>query len=839
MAKQPILSVQDGKQALAAKLKVDVLIYGGAAGCVDMDTEFLSQHGWKKISEYEEGDLVMQVDPNTSKAFFVSPEEYHKIPCDELTRFSGKSIDQCLSDEHKVLYYNDSDLNKPKVIPFSEMKRRHDKSKTKGFSGKFKTAYDYGGDGLDISEGELRLQVAVMADGRIVNGGKNNYTQMRFSKYRKYERLLNLLNEFGLEYKDNGCKHNGKYSNNKEYEVIVWPKFNDKIFDSKYLKCSKDQLRIIYDEVFHWDGTHVSTGTKRFFTKHKKSADYIQFVCNALGYNAGISTDHRYDNEQYTVNTYSTGNGFKGLANKDGKVPLESYKTLDGFKYCFTVETGFFLIRRNDKVVVTGNSGKSRLLLTKAGYYAYRDPNFSGVMFRRTSPPLRGAGGLFTEAAKLFSPFKPRVRNNAMEIIFEQTGGGTLKFTHLENEGDEERNHQGLQYSFVAFDELTHFTQDMMLYLIGRLRSESETPSFLMATTNPDPDSWVLDWVKYYLDEKGYPDEDLCGKIRYFVISDNKPHFADTEEELAEQFPDLCWVDNPLTGEKVYVRPMTFAFIGGTIFDNPALIRLNPSYLSSLKAQTAVNRARLLDGNWYARPEGSTHFSRAWLKQAAEVPQGSRGVRSWDIAHTKPSDKNRYPDYTASVKMYKDSNDEYYIVGDYNPDCCDSEEKFIGKFRRGFGERDEFMIMQAYYDQEACGDKWDFTVTVPQDGGAGKTQAESLIKQFTNEGFKIEVVTTTNAKGAKERRFSGFSSACQNGLVHVVKSSFDDETYEMFMNELEKFDGTASTGTKKDDIVDVCADAFNFLQKTKVHKAVSIGSISAPTKVSSMKKTMY
>lgn len=84
------------------------------------------------------------------------------------------------------------------------------------------------------------------------------------------------------------------------------------------------------------------------------------------------------------------------------------------------------------------------MLLTKAGYYAYKDPDFSGVLFRRTSPPLRGAGGLFTEACKLFSPFQPRVRNNAMEIIFDKTKGGVLKFTHLENESDAEGNHQGL-----------------------------------------------------------------------------------------------------------------------------------------------------------------------------------------------------------------------------------------------------------------------------------------------------------------------------------------------------------------------------------------------------------
>lgn len=100
-------------------------------------------------------------------------------------------------------------------------------------------------------------------------------------------------------------------------------------------------------------------------------------------------------------------------------------------------------------------SGKSRLILLKALKYAANDPNFEGVLFRRTSPPLRGAGGLFTEAKKLYSTLRPRIREKDMEIIFDgKTKGGTLKFTHLENEGDAEGNHQGLQYSMIAFDEL-------------------------------------------------------------------------------------------------------------------------------------------------------------------------------------------------------------------------------------------------------------------------------------------------------------------------------------------------------------------------------------------------
>lgn len=78
-------------------------------------------------------------------------------------------------------------------------------------------------------------------------------------------------------------------------------------------------------------------------------------------------------------------------------------------------------------------------------------------MFRRTSPPLKAAGGLFSEAKKLYNQLGCKVREQSMEISFlgeDRDGGGTLKFTHLEHEKDAEGNHQGLQYSFIGFDEL-------------------------------------------------------------------------------------------------------------------------------------------------------------------------------------------------------------------------------------------------------------------------------------------------------------------------------------------------------------------------------------------------
>ena len=72
------------------------------------------------------------------------------------------------------------------------------------------------------------------------------------------------------------------------------------------------------------------------------------------------------------------------------------------------------------------------------------------------------------------------------------------------------------------------------------MRSEAGGDSFCLATTNPDGDSWVYDWVSFYLKD-GLFDEEKLGVIRYFLIVDDTPVFANTAEELAENYPELCY----------------------------------------------------------------------------------------------------------------------------------------------------------------------------------------------------------------------------------------------------------------------------------------------------------
>lgn len=381
-----------------------------------------------------------------------------------------------------------------------------------------------------------------------------------------------------------------------------------------------------------------------------------------------------------------------------------------------------------------------------------------------------------------------------------------------------------VQYSAIFFDELTHFTELQFTYLLSRLRSESETSSFVMAAMNPDVDSWVLKWILPWLDSEGYGREDLNGKIKYFVTIDGEPMFGDSREELEARFPNTCYIKNPRTGKTVYVQPKSCAVIFSTIFDNQILLDKNPNYLSELQALPSVERARLLHGNWFARPQGSGHFKREWLPKLSRPPVGM-AARAWDKASEEPSEKEWRPDFTASVKMIKAKDSTYCIVGDYHPENCDDVYK--GRFRKRAGARDTIIEKQAVMDGYEC------VQVLPVDpAAAGKAEFQQAAAKLTEAGIIVKPDPMPNNR-SKLTKFMPFSSACENGLVSICEATFPDKvTLDQFYKELESFTGERSTREIKDDICDSAASCFNYLAQSRNIPIVTRNQQQTSTEVS-------
>lgn len=324
---------------------------GGQVGCVDADTEYFTGKEWKRIAEYE-GGKVLQYNPKTKEATLIEPNKYIKKPANTLYQITTKrgSINQCLSANHDFAYITSKGHMQKKE--FAKIMEKHQKN-TQGFYGRVETAFNFNGKGIGLTENEIRLMCAVIADGSFKKSLQ--LCTINIKKQRKIDRLRKLLIKTDREHKEY-IKSNGFH------EFRFYAPRREKIFSSYWYKCNNNQLRTIVDEIFNWDGTVDQKGRKKYFTNEKQSADFIQFAISATGNRSTINYDTHKERVNYVVNLVKNCS-LVSMASTGGrnKAEIKIVKPKDGYQYCFQVNTGYLVLRRKDRIFITGNSGKTHI----------------------------------------------------------------------------------------------------------------------------------------------------------------------------------------------------------------------------------------------------------------------------------------------------------------------------------------------------------------------------------------------------------------------------------------------------------------------------------------------
>ena len=220
---------------------------------------------------------------------------------------------------------------------------------------------------------------------------------------------------------------------------------------------------------------------------------------------------------------------------------------------------------------------------------------FGSVIFRRTNPQIRNEGGLWDTSVSLYNLLGAKPKQSSLEWDF---GKSKLKFSHLEYEKNI-YDWQGSQIPFIGFDELTHFTKKMFFYLLTRNRSVCGVNPYVRATCNPDPDSWVAEFISWWIhQETGYAIPERRGVLRYLIVDGENYIWGDSKEEVIEKgwhiLEDV--VNRSGIDPNEFVKSVTF--IGGSIYDNKELLKENPAYLGNLLAQDKDTQMALLHSNW-------------------------------------------------------------------------------------------------------------------------------------------------------------------------------------------------------------------------------------------------
>lgn len=224
------------------------------------------------------------------------------------------------------------------------------------------------------------------------------------------------------------------------------------------------------------------------------------------------------------------------------------------------------------------------------------NPQFGGVIFRRTSVQIRNEGGLWDTSVKLYPIMGAEPRESSLDWRFPS--GAKISFRHLEYEKTK-YDWQGAQITFLGFDELTHFTESMFFYLLSRNRSDCGVKPFVRATCNPDPESWVYKLIEWWIDsDTGFPILERRGVLRYFIKYGQNYIWGDSYDEVydkAEHIIAPMMQDSGLKKED-FIKSITF--VSGSIYDNKRGLEFDPSYPGNLLSQDEDTRRQLLEGRW-------------------------------------------------------------------------------------------------------------------------------------------------------------------------------------------------------------------------------------------------
>lgn len=393
------------------------------------------------------------------------------------------------------------------------------------------------------------------------------------------------------------------------------------------------------------------------------------------------------------------------------KMRNAAYKLL-AIPYCpvhpTAAQTRFLLDLARESLYGGAAGGGKSIALLMGALQGVEVPGYRALLLRRTRTELQQPGGLLDVAMQWFGG---KVRWHPATFTFHFPAGSSITFGYLDHE-NAKLIYQGLEFQYVGFDELTHFTETQYTYLWSRIRRPkgntglAAVPLRMRAGTNPGGPG--ADWV-----------------YRRFV----EP-----------------WKRNGKTNPRNTRRHFHQAFLG----DNPHLDA--ESYLLSLEELDPITRAQLRDGDWDIRP-GGRMFQSDWFEiiDADRVPQHCETVRFWDLAATAKTPDND-PDYTVGALVSYDQRNKCYYVTD------------IQRFRDNAGSISRHIRHIAERDGRAI------SISIEEEpGSAGK----SVIDHYRTDVLNGWSVRGHRPTGDKIVRAEPFAARAEHGEVKLVRAGWN------------------------------------------------------------------
>lgn len=314
---------------------------GTVALCYSPDTEILTKDGWVPFPELRPGTQVAQYSLGTGDISFVTPKAHQRFTYSgEMINIKSDWCDLLVTPDHRQprACKVNGELCSPSI-------RRAEKL----VAGSNLPAAGFKNDGVNISSDDIRLLVAWLADG--VREPRGNKVSWNLKKDRKKERLRQLLRACGITWTEFNPPSTPGWTGfrvRKSDMDRIFALADGKRWSWDALNWSLIARLAALEEIPYWDGDRGTTAASRLFTGEKQDADVVSAIAAITGVHANVRPDCRIGrNDSYVVNL--NARSWRRVAKKPARIPY------NGEVFCCTVDTGILVVRRNGKVIISGN----------------------------------------------------------------------------------------------------------------------------------------------------------------------------------------------------------------------------------------------------------------------------------------------------------------------------------------------------------------------------------------------------------------------------------------------------------------------------------------------------
>jgi len=310
--------------------------------CFPGDASVLTPNGWVELCDYK-GEDVLQVNDDMS-ASYVTPSAYIRKPYKgEMVIREAKGYYSKTTPEH-LLVATDYNGNLCKKPAGSHIPQTHH----------IPRAVILDGTGINLSDDQLRLSIAISADAHIADRKgtgyhkprEKRYATMAFTKQRKINRLIQLLDNLNIVF------YLGNWKNG--YTAIYFPIPDwvpGRFLPHVWIALSTlRQKEIILEELVLWDGSRVKGRNQtNYCSKYKENVIFVQTIAHTYGRISTLTKNKNQWGEWYKVSILhnKNSNSFQSIHKRE--------EIFDGIVYCVTVPSGMILVKQNDRITVTGN----------------------------------------------------------------------------------------------------------------------------------------------------------------------------------------------------------------------------------------------------------------------------------------------------------------------------------------------------------------------------------------------------------------------------------------------------------------------------------------------------